>query len=174
VTAPGLGAQDAVAGGGRYNGLARELGGPELPAIGFAIGEDRLLEVLPEDFGQDNRARVFVAALGEAARDRAFAVVQELRRKNLAGEMDLEGRSLKAQMSLADRLNAAYVVILGERELAAGAAMVRPMRQAATGAAGGGRRLEVEGGRLEVAQEQVAFEELLDYLSAKIGAEETP
>ncbi|HZE22279.1 MAG TPA: histidine--tRNA ligase, partial [Desulfobaccales bacterium] len=55
VVAAGLGAQDAVAGGGRYNGLARELGGPDLPAIGFAIGEDRLLEVMPQNFGLDQR-----------------------------------------------------------------------------------------------------------------------
>jgi len=167
VVAAGLGAQDAVAGGGRYNGLAKELGGPDLPAIGFAIGEDRLLEVLPAEVGQDNRTRVFVAALGEEARDRAFVLVQELRRKNLAGEMDLEGRSLKAQMTLADRLNATYVVILGERELAAGAAQVRPMRQVAAAAAGAAGAMEVEGGRLEVAQEQVPFEELVGYLINK-------
>jgi histidyl-tRNA synthetase len=173
VVAPGLGAQDAVAGGGRYNGLAKELGGPDLPAIGFAIGEDRLLEVLPENMGRDSRPRVFVAALGEEARDRAFVLVQELRRKNLAGEMDLEGRSLKAQMTLADRLKAAYVVILGERELAAGAAQVRPMRQVAAAAAGVAQTMEVEGGRLEVAQEQVRFEELVDYLTSKIRANET-
>jgi len=127
VVAVGLGAQDAVAGGGRYNGLAGELGGPELPAIGFAIGEDRLLELLPQDFGNHDRPRIFVAALGESARERAFGVVQELRRKDLAAEMDFEGRSLKAQMTLADRLRAAYVVILGERELAEGVAQVRAM-----------------------------------------------
>jgi histidyl-tRNA synthetase len=173
VVTAGLGAQDAVAGGGRYNGLAKELGGPELPAIGFAIGEDRLLEVLPKDMGQDHCPRVFVAALGEEARDRAFVLVQELRRKNLAGEMDLEGRSLKAQMTLADRLNAAYVVILGERELAAGAAQVRPMRNVAAAAAGAAQAMEVEGGRLEVAQEQVRFEDLVDYLTSKIRANET-
>ena len=128
----GLGAQDAVAGGGRYNGLAKELGGPDLPAIGFAIGEDRLLEVLPQDFGQDLRPRIFVAALGEPARERAFTVVQELRRKDLAAEMDFEGRSLKAQMSMADRLGAAYAVIVGDKELEAGAAQVRPMRNFAS------------------------------------------
>jgi histidyl-tRNA synthetase len=173
VVTAGLGAQDAVAGGGRYNGLAQELGGPDLPAIGFAIGEDRLLEVLPKDMGQDHRPRVFVAALGEEARDRAFVLVQELRRKNLAGEMDLEGRSLKAQMTLADRLKAAYVVILGERELAAGAAQVRPMRNLAAAAAGAVQPTKVEGGRLEVAQEQVRFEDLVDYLISKIRANET-
>jgi len=168
VAAVGLGAQDAVAGGGRYNGLARELGGPDLPAIGFAIGEDRLLEVLPQDFGQDTPHRVFVAALGELARERAFTVVQDLRRKNLAAEMDFEGRSLKAQMSLADRLNAAYVIILGDKELAAGVAQVRPMRDFASQAGATATPAAVEGGRPPVAQEKVRFEDLVDYLTGKI------
>jgi histidyl-tRNA synthetase len=168
VAAVGLGAQDAVAGGGRYNGLAKDLGGPDLPAIGFAIGEDRLLEVLPQDFGQDVRPRVFVAALGDPARERAFTVVQDLRRKNLAAEMDFDGRSLKAQMTLADRLNAAYVVILGERELEAGVAMVRPMRNFAVRAEAAANPVEVEGGRLSVSQEKVRFEDLVDYLTGKI------
>ena len=169
----GLGAQDAVAGGGRYNGLAKELGGPDLPAIGFAIGEDRILEVLPQDFGQDLRPRVFVAALGDPARERAFTVIQELRRKNLAAEMDFEGRSLKAQMSLADRLNAAYVVIVGDKELAAGAAQVRPMRNFAPQAGASANPAEVDGGRPPVAQEKVRFEDLVDYLTGKVRSEET-
>jgi histidyl-tRNA synthetase len=127
VTAPGLGAQDAVAGGGRYNRLAQELGGPDLPGVGFAIGEDRLLEVLPADLGQDSGPEVFVAALGEAARDRALALLKELRDRGLAGEMDFGGRSLKAQLSLADRLQATFTVLLGDRELETGLAQVRRM-----------------------------------------------
>ncbi len=163
VVAVGLGAQDAVAGGGRYNGLAKELGGPDLPAIGFAIGEDRLLEVLPQDVGADQQNRVFVAALGEPARDRAFTLVEELRRKNLAGEMDFDGRSLKAQLTLADRLHASYVVILGDQELETGAAQVRPMRKLAAPG---------DGGRAPVSQEQVPFEGLVEYLIKKISSDE--
>ncbi|OGP71844.1 MAG: histidine--tRNA ligase [Deltaproteobacteria bacterium RBG_13_58_19] len=125
VAALGLGSQDAVAGGGRYNGLARELGGPDLPGLGFAIGEDRLMEVLPPATDQDQRRGIFLAALGEAARDRALTLLQELRGLGLAAAMDFEDRSLKAQMSLADRVQAAYVIILGERELAQGEALVR-------------------------------------------------
>jgi histidyl-tRNA synthetase len=172
VAAMGLGAQDSVAGGGRYNGLARELGGPDLPAIGFAIGEDRLLEVLPEDFGQDVQPRVFVAALGEAARERAFTVVQELRRKNLAAEMDFDGRSLKAQMSLADRLNAAYAVIVGDKELAAGVAQVRAMRDFASQAGAAANPEEGEEARPPAAQEKVRFEDLVEYLTGKIRLQE--
>jgi histidyl-tRNA synthetase len=127
VTAAGLGAQDAVAGGGRYNGLARELGGPDLPGLGFAIGEDRLLEVLPPEAGPSERPLTFVAALGDAARQRAFGCLQEIRSQGLPAAMDFEGRSLKSQMSLADRLGAVYVVILGDQELASGQAVLRLM-----------------------------------------------
>jgi len=147
VVAAGLGAQDAVAGGGRYNGLSQELGGPALPAIGFAIGQDRLLEVLPKELGQDKQFKVFLAALGEPARDRAFHLLQELRGRGVAAEMDLQGRSLKAQMTLADRFGAAYTVILGDRELEAGEAQVRRM-------AGG-------------QQEQVALKDLAARLAAR-------
>jgi histidyl-tRNA synthetase len=127
VIAPGLGAQDAVAGGGRYNGLARDLGGPDLPGLGFAIGEDRLLEVLPPEAGPSERPLTFLAALGEAAKERAFFLMQEIRGRGLAAAMDFEGRSLKSQMSLADRLGAAFVVILGDQELASGQALLRHM-----------------------------------------------
>jgi histidyl-tRNA synthetase len=127
AVAQGLGAQDAVAGGGRYNGLAQELGGPNLPALGFAIGEDRLLEILPPPAGQEAGEAVFVVAMGAAARDRAFRLLQELRELGVAAEMDFQDRSLKAQMSLADRFGAAHVVIIGDRELAQGEALVRRM-----------------------------------------------
>ncbi len=127
VVAGGLGAQDAVAGGGRYNGLARDLGGPDLPAIGFAIGQDRLLEVLPADLGRGAKKLVFLAALGPGAREKAFSLLQTLRQEGIAAEMDFAQRSLKAQMSLADRLDAAFTVILGDRELEQGQVILRRM-----------------------------------------------
>jgi histidyl-tRNA synthetase len=127
VAAAGLGAQDAVAGGGRYNGLSQELGGPELPAIGFAIGQDRLMEILPAAAAPPGLAKVFLAALGNAARDRALGLLQDLRTNGMAAEMDFESRSLKAQISLADRLGATYVIILGDRELETGQAVIRNM-----------------------------------------------
>ena len=151
----GLGAQDAVAGGGRYNGLSQELGGPMLPAIGFAIGEDRLLEVLPQDLGQEKEFKVFLAALGEPARDQAFGLMQELRQRNVAAEMDLEGRSLKAQMTQADRSGAAYAVILGDRELETGEAQVRPLRAFAYEKGGGPKLKELPSGRIVEKQESV-------------------
>ncbi len=152
VTAPQLGAQDAVAGGGRYNGLVRELGGPDLPGLGFAIGEDRLMEVLPAEVGRGGDQRIFLAALGLAAREKGLALLQELRSAGLAAEMDFDDRSLKAQMSLADRLGAKWVIILGERELAAGEAVVRDM---ATGS-----------------QQPVPLKELKTQISHKVSAKE--
>jgi histidyl-tRNA synthetase len=127
VTAPSLGAQDAVAGGGRYNGLTRELGGPDLPGLGFAIGEDRLMEVLPPEAKDAGKDLIFLATLGPTAKEFAFGLIQKIRNNGIAAEMDFDDRSLKAQMSLADRLGATFVVILGEKELTAGEAIVRRM-----------------------------------------------
>ncbi len=162
VVAVGLGAQDAVAGGGRYNGLARELGGPELPAIGFAIGEDRLLEVLPKELGRGREYRIFIAALGTVAKDKAFTLLQELRQQDLSAEMDFGERSLKAQMSLADRLGAAYVVIIGERELEKGEAQVRSMWGSFR--ASESPPLKTLPSDRIVEQESVPFENLTDFL----------
>ncbi len=132
VVAEGLGAQDAVAGGGRYNGLSQQLGGPYLPALGFAIGQDRLLEILPRDElgSRDREYKVFLVALGEAAKEKCLILLQKLREHDLATEMDFGDRSLKAQMSQADRLGAACVIIIGEMELKDGKAQVRDMATA--------------------------------------------
>ncbi len=117
IKAPGLGAQDTVAAGGRYDGLLKALGGPDLPGVGFAIGLERFLLVarLPEDL--EPRLDLFVAALGEAARRWAFPRVRKLRKEGFLVEMDQEGRSLKAQLKQANRLRARFTLIVGENEL---------------------------------------------------------
>jgi len=126
-----LGAQDAVAGGGRYNGLIKELGGPDIPAIGFAIGEERLVALLSQqDEGLAAPPLLYVAVLGAAAMDQGFDLVQTLRRQGFAAEMDFGQRSLKAQLTMANRRGAALVLLLGDQELAAGAA---PLKDMATG-----------------------------------------
>ncbi|MCE5245138.1 MAG: histidine--tRNA ligase [Syntrophobacteraceae bacterium] len=113
-----LGTQNAVGGGGRYNGLVRDLGGPDVPGIGFAIGMERLILLLQQEREETPRRPVaFVAALGDLARQRGFLLVQELREKGIEAEMDYEGRSLKSQMRRADRLGTRHVLILGEEEL---------------------------------------------------------
>jgi histidyl-tRNA synthetase len=113
-----LGAQNAIGGGGRYNGLVRDLGGPDVAAIGFAIGMERLILLLQQEQRDMVRVpRFFVAGLGEQPRARAFLLVQQLRGRGLETEMDYEGRSLKSQMRRADKSGARYVLILGEDEL---------------------------------------------------------
>ena len=128
VLAETLGAQNAVAGGGRYDGLVKALGGPDQPGVGFAIGVDRLMELLEArapDFQKN--PHLFVAAIGEQAQDAAFAWLEELRLQGIRGEMDFEDRSLKSQMRRANKLGAAFALIVGDRELDEGTAVLRNM-----------------------------------------------
>jgi len=123
-----LGAQNAVGGGGRYDGLMRDLGGPDLPGIGFAMGMERLILLLQQqDVGSRRQPMLFVAALGDAARRRAFVLTQELRAEGLATEMDYGGASLKSQMRKADKLQVRFVAILGDEEMTRGALQLRDM-----------------------------------------------
>jgi len=123
-----LGAQSAVAGGGRYDGLVEALGGPPTPAIGFAVGFDRLVEVVAQHMQiASPRPVLYIAALGEAARDVAFHCSVALATAGLYVEMDYGDKSLKAQMKRADRLGAAHVLIMGDAELSAGKAVLRNM-----------------------------------------------
>ena len=125
-----LGAQSAVGAGGRYDGLIEQLGGPKLPGIGFAMGMERLTLLLEQQNGGATPSQgidCFVAALGDAALERAFSLLHALRGKGVKAAMDLEGKSLKSQMKQADRLQARYTLILGEEELAKGEAMLRDM-----------------------------------------------
>ena len=126
VLAGTLGAQDAVAGGGRYDGLVQAMGGPDQPGIGFAVGVDRLKELLSSE--QETfrfTPRLFVAALGERAQAKAFGWVQDLRTRRIPAEMDFHDRSLKAQMRRANKLGASYALIVGEQELDQGEAILR-------------------------------------------------
>ena len=123
-----LGAQDAVAGGGRYDGLVKALHGPDEPAVGFAIGADRLIELLTEKGeGFEQSPVLFVAALGQRAQEEAFYWVQALRQENVPTEMDFQDRSLKAQMRRANKANAQFALIVGDRELETGKALLRNM-----------------------------------------------
>lgn len=124
----GLGAQNTVCGGGRYDGLVESLGGPPTPGIGFGLGMERLMSLLAErniNLGGSAPLDLFVATAGPEARPTAVALVHRLRRKGLTVDMDYMGRSLKAQMRRADRYPARAVLILGEQEVAAGRAVIR-------------------------------------------------
>ncbi len=127
---PPLGAQSAVAGGGRYDGLIEEMGGNPTPAVGFATGLERLLlalesqNLLPE---KNRSVDAYVVALGEAAQAEGFKLLNNLRQQGLSAAMDFAGRSMKAQMKQANKLGAKYSVILGEDEIAEGVVMLRSM-----------------------------------------------
>jgi histidyl-tRNA synthetase len=123
-----LGAQNAVAGGGRYDGLVRQLGGPDHPGIGFAIGVERLVALLEEINAIDNDTpELFIAWIGEKAEDKVFKCVNELRRSGLWVEMEYGSKGLKAQMKKADRLGAKRTLIIGDDELVAGKGILRDM-----------------------------------------------
>jgi histidyl-tRNA synthetase len=129
LTSSGLGAQDTVAAGGRYDRLVEEFGGPATPGLGFALGMERLLLLLPEDAVDEPARPVFLAALGDAPRRVVWPWLAELRRRGVAAAFDYDGRSLKSQLRRADRLGARLVVIVGENELAAGTVQVRDMTE---------------------------------------------
>jgi len=123
-----LGAQSAVAGGGRYDGLINMLGGPEIPAIGFAIGFDRLAEIAASGFSDLQQVPdVFIAALGKKSQSAAAGWAADLCLSGVKSEIELSGRSLKSQMKRADRLGARYVLIVGEQELENGEVALRNM-----------------------------------------------
>ncbi|WP_419663040.1 histidine--tRNA ligase [Desulfosarcina variabilis] len=123
-----LGAQSAVAGGGRYDGLVESLGGPPTPAIGFAIGFDRLAEIVAASNPDvANGPDLFIAALGDTARQKAFEWSTALGCEGIGVSMVYERKSLKAQMKQANRVGAGRVLIVGDSELEAGQAVLRNM-----------------------------------------------
>ncbi|MCY4028134.1 MAG: histidine--tRNA ligase [Acidobacteria bacterium] len=125
-----LGAQNALLGGGRYDGLVRQLGGPDRAGIGFAAGMERLVLAMPD--GPGPRAPdAFIVALGHAAREPAHLLARDLRRAELAALIDYGDRSMKAQMRRANRTGARHVLILGEDELAHGSVTVKHMASGA-------------------------------------------
>jgi histidyl-tRNA synthetase len=128
ILAGNIGAQSAILGGGRYDGLVKQLGGPDRVGIGFAAGVERLVLAMPADAGAGLREPLFVAALGDAARMPALALLRELRQQGFEAHMEYEGRSIKSQMKRADRLGASLALILGDDELAAGEVTVKNMK----------------------------------------------
>ena len=126
VLSAGLGAQNSVLGGGRYDGLVKQLGGPELSGIGWALGMERLVMLLQET-PPDRRCDVFLVPMAEGALDVALRAQRALRGAGVRVLMDHEGRGLKSQMKKADKLGARFVALLGQDELASGAWTVRDM-----------------------------------------------
>lgn len=125
VVSGAIGAQSSVAGGGRYDGLIKQLGGPDIPGVGFACGMERLALLLPQQ--EAPRPDFFVVALGEGTQDAAFSLINTLRAQGFAGDMSHAGGSFKSQMRQADKSRARFCLIIGEDELAKGTVSVKNM-----------------------------------------------
>lgn len=148
---PALGAQKALGGGGRYNGLVEECGGPPTPGLGLSFGLERVLLALEKERAPlplPAPCEVFLAVATPKAKGKALQLLQSLREAGIRAEKDYLDRSLKAQLRAASRLEAKYVLILGQEELAQGVVSIREMK---TGN-----------------QEEVKQEEVISYLGAKV------
>jgi histidyl-tRNA synthetase len=126
VTSDALGAQSSILGGGRYDGLVKDLGGPDIAGIGFAVGLERLVSLAPRAEGEP-RCDVFLMPLAAGALDKALRLQRRLREAGLRVLLDPEGRSFKSRMKQADKLGARYAAILGDDELAKGVWTLRDM-----------------------------------------------
>ena len=127
----GIGAQAALGGGGRYNGLIAELGGPELPAIGFALGISRLIMAMEADGAvvpERDTGSLYIAPLGEEAVNAAAILCEKLRSRAIACETDVTGRSAKAQLKYADKSGHTFVAVIGTDELARGECELKNLR----------------------------------------------
>ncbi len=125
------GAQGTLCGGGRYDGLIKELGGPEMPAVGFGLGMERLLLIMDKlgvEIPKPVRYDIMLIGLGQQAKDRCFVLARELRALGVSVDFDLMDRSVKAQMKYADKTGAMYTLVIGEEELEQGVATLKSMR----------------------------------------------
>lgn len=132
-----IGAQSTVCGGGRYDGLVKTMGGPDMPSLGFGLGLERLLLTLQNQQGaftqvKDATCDLYIAGLGQKAQLAAFRMVRDVRDGSLCAECDLSGRSLKAQMKYADKLGAKFTMVVGDNELSAGVAKIKNMQTGET------------------------------------------
>ncbi len=131
ISHPKLGAQDALAAGGRYDHLIETFGGAAAGAVGFAIGVERLLMCLEQKDAENPEKVFFVATLGEAAFQEGFKLLSRLRKENFSASMDFSAKSLKSQMRAADKIKADFVLILGEDELKKNVCMLKNMKSSA-------------------------------------------
>lgn len=125
-----IGAQGTVCGGGRYDGLIAQLGGNDVPGIGFAVGVERILMLLENtgvEIPNDNKVTYYVAPMGEAEAEKAFELVHALRLNGISADFDHMGRGIKAQFKYADKIGAEKVIVIGSNELASGIVKVKNM-----------------------------------------------
>lgn len=128
IVCTSLGSQNAVAAGGRYDGLVKDLGGPEIPGLGFAIGMERAVSLIGiAETRFSKRPALFIAAIGGKAREWALKTKYDMNIKDIWAEMDYEGKSIKSQMRRADKVGARYAVVVGDSEIASGTALLKDM-----------------------------------------------
>ncbi len=129
VVSTGLGAQNAICGGGRYDSLVEEFEGPPTPCFGFALGMERLISVIPFDEKLDLQCRpdIFVVSLGEEAKAPTFKIVHELRQAGFSVDQDYAGGSMKSQMRKANKSCSRFSLILGENEIKSGKYLLKDM-----------------------------------------------
>jgi len=131
VTAAGLGAQSAVGGGGRYDNLVEQIGGKPTPGVGFGSGLERLLLALHEqgvELLQQSKPLIWLAAHGDAAKNANLVLLHELRSAGFATDMDLSGRSMKAQLKMSDREKASICIVVGDDEISKGVVAVKDLQ----------------------------------------------
>ncbi|MGQ9896828.1 MAG: histidine--tRNA ligase [Acidobacteriota bacterium] len=128
--APAIGAQNALAGGGRYDGLVETLGGPPTKGFGFALGLDRVVLAMPEAQAPEPRPELFVIHLGASALEPALQAVRQARRAGIATLFDPAPRSLKSALRLANKYGVRFALLLGDAELASGQWVVRDLARA--------------------------------------------
>ncbi len=144
IISSSLGAQNAVCGGGRYNNLVKDFGGQDIPAVGFAIGIERLVEILKTSNTKTynlSPITLYIAPLGEEAKNKAIEYLYKARKAGISADMDYAGRKLKGQLKKANNISAKYVLIIGEEELKKNIVVLRDMQSAS--------------------QEELSFEEVL-------------
>lgn len=126
-----LGAQSTVCGGGRYDGLIEELGGKEMPALGWALGMERLLMIMQAqniDIPKDDDCDIYIGSIGNNAQKKALALSNLVRASSMYAECDIIGRGVKAQMKYADKIKAKYSMIIGDDEISSGVAKLKNMQ----------------------------------------------
>ena len=124
------GTQGTVCGGGRYDHLIEEIGGPPIPGVGFGLGIERLLMLMDEkgaEIPQPEPVKAFIAVMGEDAKLFGLKLLRELRQKGVKAEMDTLARNIKGQFKYADRLGAEYTVVIGDNEIAEGIVSIKEM-----------------------------------------------
>jgi histidyl-tRNA synthetase len=145
-----IGAQGTVCGGGRYDKLVSEFGGPDVPGIGFATGIERLILLLENsgvEIPNDNKVKIYIAPMGKDETIKAFELTAKLRKEGVSAETDHMSRGIKAQFKYADKIGASFVCVIGSNELALGEAKVKDMKDGK--------------------EESVTFSDLIEYIKKK-------